>query len=155
MKMYAHDNYELAITISKYGKFEYNLIFNIILFILIWKLFKSTLIMYRILNRFLKVYQNDKFLDFKLNFSFYLLIFILSLIPLIITIRLTGNTNSQIVQTVVIFNEAVNRFTDPSIKDIVFSNYLTHMYFSITPTITLIWFSGSITTLGLQIDGKQ
>jgi hypothetical protein len=76
---------------------------------------------------------------------------IFTIIPIILAVLLAGETNSQIVQTKVIFNEVVYRLHDRDVNTIAIIQYLTDVQFKITPFITFLFMDGTVPTLSLQL----
>jgi hypothetical protein len=79
------------------------------------------------------------------------ILFILTVIPTILAIYLSGNTNTEIVRTKVLFNEAVFRFHDRDADTNAIIQYITSVLLSITPGITFIFINGTASSLSLQL----
>jgi hypothetical protein len=152
-EIFARHNYILGTKVSNYGPFEYNLLFNFVLFCLIGILMISIHKIFILTAQLYNQYKDGVRLDRNVlkYLSVHFVILNFTIIPIILAVNLAGKTNSQIVGTKVIFNEAVYRFHDRDANTNAIIQYLTDVYFKITPSVTFTFISGTVPHLSLQL----
>jgi hypothetical protein len=152
---FAWHNYFLGTKVSNYGPFEYNLLFNFVLLCLIGMLVifidKIFILIVQLCNQYKDEVRLDR--NMLIHLSIYIIFLIFTITPIGLAVNLAGKTNSQIVGTKVIFNEAVYRFHDRDVNTNAIIQYLTNVHFKITPSITFIFIKGTVPHLSLQLAG--